>query len=412
MASMGLALRGHPAAVDLNRGLGLPQAVNSTSKASDVWTPSPSSSISFPKCAPVGSPLQTTHLTARLKIATSSATSRSFLDSTLDSIRITPKSARARKIEHALNVRAQSMGVTEEAHVPFEKDRKSLEVSYFTDTAPLPAPPVQRNRADDVSLHNPLLRLHRMGCGWLGVVLEWEGVIVEDDSELEMKAWTALAEEEGKRPPPIFVLKRAEGMKNEQAISEVLCWTRDFQQMKRMAIRKEELYEEMQGGMYRLRPGSREFVETLKKHEIPIGIASTRPRKYLERAIEAVGMEGFFSVVLAAEDVYRGKPDPEMYLYAAERLNFISERCIVFGNSNSSIEAAHDAMMKCVAVAGKHPTYELGAADLVVRRLDELSMVDLKNLSDLESPEFQPEPELEMEVEVERSLPQVVTEDW
>lgn len=316
-------------------------------------------------------------------------------------------------MEHGLG-RVQSLGATEEAHMPFEQDRRSLEITYFTEISPSSSSPSRsKDRADDLSLNNPLLRQHRLGCGWLGVVLEWEGVIVEDDSELERRAWAALAEEEGKRPPPTFVLKRAEGMKNEQAISEVLCWSRDILQMKRLAIRKEDLYEKMQGGLYRLRPGSREFVQILKKHEIPIAVASTRPRRYLERAIEAVGMEGFFSVVLAAEDVYRGKPDPEMFMYAAERLGFIPERCIVFGNSNCSVEAAHDGCMKCVAVAGKHPVYELSAGDLVVRRLDDLSVVDLKNLSDLDSPEFQiPEPRLEMEVEVEQILPQVTTRDW
>lgn len=73
----------------------------------------------------------------------------------------------------------------------------------------------------------------------------------------------------------------------------------------------------------------------------------------------------------------------------------------MFGNSNSTVEAAHDARMKCVAVASKQPVYELGAADLVVRRLDELSVVDLKNLADIVSPEF--EPEVEFEEEEERS---------
>ncbi|CAM6092999.1 unnamed protein product [Calypogeia fissa] len=316
------------------------------------------------------------------------------------------------KIEGA--VRAFSLDATEEtSQLPRDEAMKSLETSYHASNAKQLKKLAPENRADDISLHNPLLRQHRMGCGWLGVILEWEGVIVEDDAELERNSWTALAEEEGRRPPPFFVLKRAEGMKNEQAIMEVLCWSRDFRQVKRLAARKEELYEEMQGGMYRLLPGSREFVESLKKFDIPIAIASTRPRKYIERAIEAVGMEGFFNLILASEDVYRGKPDPEMFMYAAERLNFIAERCIVFGNSNTSVEAAHDAFMKCVAVAGKHPVFELGAADLVVRRLDNLSMVDLKNLADLESPEFRgPEPEPEMQPEVEVTLPKIATMDW
>ena len=60
--------------------------------------------------------------------------------------------------------------------------------------------------------------------------------------------------------------------------------------------------------------------------------------------------------------------------------------------------------MQVIAVPGKHRGYELSAADLVVRNLEELSMVDVKNLADLEMPEFQqPELEPEPEVEVARS---------
>jgi beta-phosphoglucomutase-like phosphatase (HAD superfamily) len=141
-------------------------------------------------------------------------------------------------------------------------------------------------------------------------------------------------------------------------------------------------------------------------YKIPMALVSTRPRKTLESAIGTVGIEGYFTAIVAAEDVHRGKPDPEMFIYAAQLLNFIPQRCIVFGNSNQTVEAAHDAFMKCVAIASKHPVYELGAADLVVRKLDELSIVDLKNLADIESPEFGPvelETELEPEEDNDRS---------
>ncbi|KAJ7553018.1 hypothetical protein O6H91_06G081300 [Diphasiastrum complanatum] len=304
---------------------------------------------------------------------------------------------------------------TKEAYTPMDGAMEHLENSYSKEAGLMRLPP--RNPADDVSLNNPLLRQERMGCGWVGVLLEWEGVIVEDNVDLERNAWRALAEEEGKKSPPIFILKRAQGMKSEQAISEVLCWSRDPKQIKRLAQRKEELFEESQGSIYRMRTGSREFVVTLKKFNIPLAVASTRPRKYLERAIEAVGMEGFFNVIVTAEDVYRGKPDSEMFLYSAEKLGFIPERCIVFGSSNSSIEAAHDACMKCVGVAGSHPIFELSAADLAVRWLSELSIVDLKNLADLESPEFQsPTTELEPEMQVEEEtlpLPKsAFFDDW
>ncbi|XP_076898649.1 5-amino-6-(5-phospho-D-ribitylamino)uracil phosphatase, chloroplastic-like [Bidens hawaiensis] len=257
------------------------------------------------------------------------------------------------------------------------------------------------NKADNPSLHNPLLRQERMGCGWLGAIFEWEGVLIEDNPDHEKQSWLVLAEEEGKSRPPAFLLKRIEGMKNEQAISEVLCWSRDPSQLKRMSLRKEQILQALQGGVYRFRDGSEEFINVLTRYDIPMALVSTRPRKNLEEAIVAIGINGVFNAVVTAEDVYRGKPDPEMFSYAAQLLQFIPERCIVFGNSNLSVEAAHEGKMKCVAVASKHPVYELTAADLLVRRLDELSVVDLKNLADIELSEFGAEPEVEMELEEE-----------
>ncbi|XVF10606.1 hypothetical protein REPUB_Repub07fG0197000 [Reevesia pubescens] len=302
------------------------------------------------------------------------------------------------------SVEARAIELTKEVHAYREEERTPRkwkdEIDTGIDQKPDLWPP--ENRADKPSLHNPLLRQERMGCGWLAAIFEWEGVIIKDNPELEKQAWLALAEEEGKSPPPAFTLRRIEGMKNEQAISEILCWSRDPALVKRMAARKEDIYQALQGGVYRFCAGSSEFVDVLMHYKIPMALVSTRPRKTLEAAMRTIGIEGCFSAIVAAEDVCRGKPDPEMFVYAAQLLEFIAERCIVFGNSNPTVEAAHDARMKCVAVANRHRVYELGAADLVVRRLDELSIVDLKNLADIESAEFgsgEPKPEMEMEEE-------------
>ena len=79
-----------------------------------------------------------------------------------------------------------------------------------------PLPRAVENIADDPSLHNPLQRLHRLGTGWFDVILEYEGVLVEDTSDLHSKAWEVLANEEGQSRPLHWALKRAEGMKSDQ----------------------------------------------------------------------------------------------------------------------------------------------------------------------------------------------------
>ncbi|KAJ4876296.1 Haloacid dehalogenase-like hydrolase (HAD) superfamily protein [Raphanus sativus] len=308
---------------------------------------------------------------------------------------------RKKKPMSVFPIKALAMELTKE--MPKKKKKKDPRTWNYLDSGSVDKWPPPENKADKPSLHNPLLRQERMGCGWLGAIFEWEGVLIEDNPGLEGQSWLTLAQEEGKSPPPAFLLRRIEGMKNEQAVSEVLCWSRDPAQVRRMASRKEEIFKALDGGVYRLRDGSQEFVNVLMNNKIPMALVSTRPRETLENAVGSIGIRKFFSVIVASEDVHRGKPDPEMFAYAAQLLDFIPERCIVFGNSNQTIEAAHDGKMKCVAVASKHPMYELGAADLVVRRLDELSVIDLKKLAAVELTEF--EPELEMEKEDERELP-------
>ncbi|RLM66106.1 uncharacterized protein C2845_PM16G16440 [Panicum miliaceum] len=220
-----------------------------------------------------------------------------------------------------------------------------------------------------------------MVAGKFGVILEWEGVIVEDDDpDLEPRVWYVLSLEEAKSFPPDALLKEIEGMRTDQAISEVLCWSEDPEEIKRLAARKEVIYQTLRGGYYQLRPGVLDFLNTLADFEIPIAIASLRSQKSLEEGIKTVGLQGYFDAIIALEDFCLGKPDGEMFEVAAEQLGLDPDVCVVFGNSNLTTESAHTAGMKCVAVAGRYPAYELQAANHVVRWLDQLSIVDLQRL--------------------------------
>lgn len=267
-------------------------------------------------------------------------------------------------------------------------------------TATLPAPVPLENPADDPLLANPLQRFERLGTGWMGVVVDLEGVLVRDNAEAHMTAWQKLSDEEGKPAPLLFALQRAVGKKNEQVISEVLCWTRDPSEVRRLARRKHELYLELLGEGYKYEEldGARHLLNLLKKHSVPVAIGSSLPKDHIKQMLEELDLASYFDAVVGAEDVSRGRPDPECYWYASQLIERPVGRCVVIGNDNSCTEAAHDAGMKCVSVATSRPLYELSAADLVVRQLDGLSMVNLKALF---SQEEGTEPQLELEEEAE-----------
>ena len=68
--------------------------------------------------------------------------------------------------------------------------------------------------------------------------------------------------------------------------------------------------------------------------QVPTALAAAEPEERLTAALDVLGLENAFAAVVSAEDVSRGRPDPEGYLHAAQQLGRPPVRCVVIGNSN------------------------------------------------------------------------------
>jgi beta-phosphoglucomutase family hydrolase len=209
-----------------------------------------------------------------------------------------------------------------------------------------------------------------------GAVFDWDGVIINSGSHHEA-SWERLAKECNK-PLPDGHFKRGFGMKNEVIIPELLGWTTVPTEIRILSLRKEALYREIvrEKGIDAL-PGVREFLQALKDHGIPCVIASSTHRENITTTLEVLKLEDFFAAIVTAEDVKRGKPDPEVFLTAATRIDVAPADAIVFEDALVGIAAAKAAGMRVVAVATTEPKDKLAHADWVVDRLDELSVSQL-----------------------------------
>lgn len=294
----------------------------------------------------------------------------------------TYRSSRAPRLEPALSV-------------PVKDDWKRK----VPKTALKPMPRRQENVADDPSLGNPLLRMERLGPGWLGVIIDYEGIVVESTSPIHRQAWLTLAEEEGKARPLEHNLAIASLMKAEQAISELLCWGREPSYVRRLVNRKKEIFESLvdDGWTPHELPGIRSLLKTLRKQQVPVAVCSTHESD-LAPCLEGLGLDELVEATVSAGDVQYCRPDPEAYAYAAMNIGRPTARCAVLGSCNLTIEAAHQLGMQCVGIAGQGPLYQLSAADLVVKDLEDISFVNLKQLF---SQEEAVEPMLEPEAQSE-----------
>ncbi len=133
-------------------------------------------------------------------------------------------------------------------------------------------------------------------------------------------------------------------------------------------------------------PGVEGFIRHAAE-KYPLAIASGALREEIEHILANVGLKKFFSVVVAAEDVIKGKPDPEAYITALARLNQLGPgkpvrppECLVIEDSRHGVAAATAAGMRCLAVANSYAPEELSAAYLVVKSLERLDLTHIESL--------------------------------
>jgi len=96
---------------------------------------------------------------------------------------------------------------------------------------------------------------------------------------------------------------------------------------------------------------------------------SSAPRQNVETLLDALGLGDAFDTLVAEEDAERGKPDPQGYLLAAERLGERPEGCVVIEDAPGGVEAAKRAGMRCIGLAAGREPDALAQADLVVASL-------------------------------------------
>jgi beta-phosphoglucomutase len=105
---------------------------------------------------------------------------------------------------------------------------------------------------------------------------------------------------------------------------------------------------------------------------VPLAIVSGAARDEIEPVLEAAGVAELFAAIVPAEDVERGKPEPDGYLRALELLDaqVAAEDVLVFEDTEAGVAAAKAAGMRCIAALGTLSPERLLAADEIVERID------------------------------------------
>lgn len=160
------------------------------------------------------------------------------------------------------------------------------------------------------------------------------------------------------------------GQRNDRILAQWLGEDVAAMHWREIGDAKEALYRELvaRDGLVPL-PGAAEWVTRLSERTWRQAIASSAPRKNVEVVVEALGLREHFTALVAAEDVTRGKPEPEVFQLAAQRLDAPPARCVVVEDAPAGIEAARRAGIASIGVGLDRGS----SADLCVASLLDLA---------------------------------------
>jgi beta-phosphoglucomutase len=168
------------------------------------------------------------------------------------------------------------------------------------------------------------------------------------------------------------------GQRNDSIIPRWLGAASTPDRVQKIANAKEELYRHLvrRDGISPL-PGVARWLHRLHKEGWLQAVASAAPRPNIDVVLEGLSATHIFQGIVSADDVHRGKPDPEVFLTAASRVGASPDRCIVVEDAVAGVQGARSAGMKSIGVSRSGKQLP---ADVVVRSLDLLGPDTLDTL--------------------------------
>ena len=122
-------------------------------------------------------------------------------------------------------------------------------------------------------------------------------------------------------------------------------------ELRQVGNEKEALYRNTYGQLLKPLPGLHLFLEQIKQKNIPIGLATMGDQNNLDMTIKQLNIETYFHSTTGGDQVQNGKPHPEIFLRAAEKIGVDPQDCLAFEDTQSGITAAQAAGMQVVGIA-------------------------------------------------------------
>lgn len=209
------------------------------------------------------------------------------------------------------------------------------------------------------------------------VIWDMDGVLLNSGPS-HFKAWRATLE---KYKIKVYEerLRRTFGMTNQQVIQFIVDQPISKELTDKIIREKDLLFQNIIRDKAVFLPGVKKWMETFRQNGIRQALASSGSPGNINVVLSALAVETYFDVVISGDGM-PSKPDPFVFIKAADRLGVIPLNCLVIEDAVTGVQAAKASGMKCVAVTTTNHAEKLADADVVLDNLAELMTDHIQGL--------------------------------
>lgn len=215
---------------------------------------------------------------------------------------------------------------------------------------------------------------------YFAAIFDMDGTLI-DNTPYHFKSWQALYKKynKGELSKETYYTEIS-GVPVMETIRRVFGSDHDEAGLKVLLNEKEELYRQLYAPFVAPINGLENFLTELKDAGIKMAMATSATVEDIDFILNKIPIRDDFNQIINSTMVSKPKPDPQIFLKAAEKLNMPPSKCVVFEDSLAGIKAANSAGMKVVGITTGHSAAGLHPVDLVIADYSELNVHKLAAL--------------------------------
>lgn len=210
-------------------------------------------------------------------------------------------------------------------------------------------------------------------------LFDMDGTIV-DNMAYHHAAWFEFFHRRGQIIEKEDFLMRTSGRLSREIMRDYIHADLSAEECALLAKEKDAIYQELYAPHRKTVAGFETLAELAMQSGMALAVATAAPEMNVRFTLDGLGIRHYFDTVVGAADVAHGKPEPDVFLKAAERCGVPPERCIVFEDAPLGVEAARRAGMRAVALTTSMPAHVFADFGNVIATAEDFSSFTMESL--------------------------------